>query len=372
MLSTRVKPEVQDKILMYMPEATPLLTLMTRAKKTRVVENPSFDWMTKDEYPREGELTVALAVGGTTLTMTAADVAKIAVNDLLRATSTGEVMRVTAIPTTTTVTVNRFDTPVPLAVGAKLHIMGNAYEDGATKGTFKSILETRATNNCHILRTPFGRTYRLDKTALYGGSDREVERLTQSIEHKKSMEYCMLFSKLSSESGTNHLITTMDGMDVNITSNRWDLGGISPTKADFIYYLEEAMRWGEGGNISGSGTKFLYHSSRWGSAIQSWFEHQIRTEPLTKDFGFAPASITTPHGKIVLLRAPILDYVDQDKAFLFDLNHIRYVHMKGYNTFLRTNIQDPSAATYEEEFYSDFSIQWDLEAAHGAIFGLPA
>ena len=71
-----------------------------------------------------------------------------------------------------------------------------------------------------------------------------------------------------------------------------------------------------------------------------------------------------------LIRWPLLDYFHPDRAFLLDLNHIRYVYMRGRDTKLYVDRQANDIDGKTNEYLSDCGVQVNFEHAHAALFGL--
>src|SRR3990172_612751 len=69
--AARVVVDMQDEILLYQPEATPLLTLTGKMRKKREAVNARFEWLEKDEYPRSLEVTAAADSDDTAISVVA-------------------------------------------------------------------------------------------------------------------------------------------------------------------------------------------------------------------------------------------------------------------------------------------------------------
>jgi len=370
--TSRVVVDMQDEILLYQPEATPLLTLTARMRKKREAVNYRYEWLEKDEFPRALEVTAAADSNDTSLSVVAGEEARVFLGAVVINLRTGENILVNAAPTSGTLgTVVRGigGGAANIEVGDRLLYAFNAYEDGASIGVLKSIQEFASYNFTQIIRTPFGFTGRDLQTELYGGRDEMTETKWQAIEHKKSIEYAMGFGKRDSRTGT-HLQTFTGGVDSAIVSNRWNVEGVSLTERAFTEFLEVAMKWGKGGNQNGSGVKYLLASSRWLTEINSWVGDRLRYKPLDESIGFSAMEYDSPHGKVELLRWPLLDYFHPDRAFLLDFNHIRYVYLRGRDTKLYVDRQANDVDGRTNEYLSDCGVQTNFEHAHAALFGL--
>ena len=96
--------DMEDEIFLLEPDAAPL-TVFTKATKTgRTAFSPSFSWLEDVLAPKT--LTLSSDGGSTSLTLATGDGGKVATYDLVKNTSSGEIMLVTAI-ITDTLTVTR-------------------------------------------------------------------------------------------------------------------------------------------------------------------------------------------------------------------------------------------------------------------------
>lgn len=370
--TARVVVDMEDQILLYQPEATPLLTLTGKMRKKREAVNARFEWLEKDEYPRGLEVTAAADSDDTAISVVAGEEARVFTGAVVINLRTGENILVNATPTSGslgTVVRGIGGGAADIVVGDKLLYAFNAYEDGAGIGALKSIQEFNEYNYTQIIRTPFGFTGRDLQTELYGGRDERTETKWVAIEHKKSIEYAMGFGKRDLRTGT-HQQTFTRGIDQWVVTNRWNVEGVNLTERAFVDFLEVGMKWGKGGNQNGSGTKYLLCSSRWLTEINSWVGDRLRYKPLDETIGFSAMEYASPHGNVELIRWPLLDYFHPDRAFLLDFNHIRYVYMRGRDTKLYVDRQANDIDGKTNEYLSDCGVQVNFEHAHAALFGL--
>jgi hypothetical protein len=375
--TARVIVEMDEVIHQYAENAAPFTTLTNRTRNKRKVNNEKFEWLWKDEEPREIVLTGAALVADTTLDVSTTDDDKAVAGDVLQNTRTREIVRVASVATNA-YTVTRGHSAggeVDMAAGDKLVIMGRAVEDGSAFGTMVSTKDENEYNYIQGFETPYGQTWVLSKTDLYGGSDLETEDKAQSIRHKKDIELTAFFGARDRIAGSSHYITMTGGMDFFCTSNRWNLANTVPTKQAWTRFLEDGMRWGKGGYLNSASpdgaTKFLFCSSHWMTIFEEWYRDQIRYEPLAKKLGIVPAEIDTTQGKVMLIKCPVFDNAHRDSAFLTDLNHVNYVYLDGFDTKLYKNVQPPNYKYYEHVYFTYCGWQFNLEAAHSVIYGLP-
>lgn len=372
-VSQRIIADVQDEIHMYLPEAAPLTLLTTRIKKSREVTQYSYDWLTKDEYPRFAVVSGAQTSSDTSIELQTGHGGRFAANYVLLNTRTREHILVSSI-STDTLTVVRGIGGIQEAMndGDNLVFTRMVAADGASIGTLKSVQETRDFNYTEIIRTPFGFTGRQENTDLYGGKDPMTERKWQAIEHSKSIEYMLLFGKRHTRTASSGFLQTFSGgAEFFIRSNVWDLNGVSLSERAFDEFLEQAMRWGRGGHLGGSATKYLFASARLMTIIHQWAKDRIEYRPLDDQIGIKVGKYVTTHGTIMLIHDPLLINDHAAYAFLLDLNHVRRTHHQGRNTKLLTGREANDVDGMQEEYLSDVGAQFELEASHAMIKGIP-
>ena len=372
--TNRVIADIADELFYYMPSKNPFLTLSSRLKNKRTVTQRYFGWLVKDEYPRVIELSAAALVADVTLPIIEAHATFSANNFIYRNTRTEELVLVTSDGGTATITVTRGfagSTQADMEAGDKLTYVATAFEDGSGAGTKKSTKEVFDYNYCHIAKTDYGWTGRQLHTDLYGGTDMASERKSQAIEHAKSLEKLVFAGGRSTQTGSGgHELTTMGGLNHYVQTNIWDLDGTRPTERTFVEFLEEAMKWGKGGNLTGSGTKVLFTSARWTTELEFFAKDKLRYSPEMKKIGLDAREYVTAHGRVLIVPNHILDEDFKDRAYLIDPNHVRPVVHQGRDTKIMKNTQAPDIDGENEQILTDFSLQVELEASHAILKGL--
>lgn len=367
-LSQRIIADVSDTVYLYQPSANPFTAMVGKLRGKRKATQYRYDWIEKDEYPRE---TTVVSDGGTTITVTTGEGSRFPVGSvLLNTTSRESVLVTTEAASAPTVTRAVGSTQVTMNAGEKLVLTRIVAEDGATIGTLKSIREVDQFNYTEIKRRPFGWTGRQANTDMYGGSDVDLERKVEGIEFAKDLEQMFLFGTRHSITGT-HIRSFSGGLEYFISSNIWDLNGTKPTERAIIEFLEVAMRWGKGGSQNGSSKKMLFGSSKWLTEFDAFARDRLRSKNLDTVAGLNISEFVTPHGTIFLVRTPALDYSHQDMAFLVDLNHVRYVYHQGRDSKLLKGREGNDADEMKEEYFADVGVEVQLEGAHALIKGLP-
>src|SRR5687767_3255831 len=129
--SARVVVDMQDDILLFQPEAAPLLTLTAKFRKKREAVNPQFHWLEKDEYPRTLDVTATYDSDDTSISVTAGQEARVYANAVVQNTRTGELILVggTSAGTLSSLTRGIGGGQSDGQVGDKLLFVFNAIED---------------------------------------------------------------------------------------------------------------------------------------------------------------------------------------------------------------------------------------------------
>jgi len=369
----QVKVEMKDEIVSYMPNAHPLQTLTSHFKDTEKVDNYRFDWIEDDSYPRELALTAAAAPGVTALSVPAGDEARVAASYELLNTNTGELVLVTST-VSGTVNVTRdigASGQTNMAIGDRLVFIAPVNEDGANIGTVKTTKKSPQYNYTQIMRYPFGWTRRGAKIDLWGGKDPAYIRKKAGAEHAKSTELAMLFGKRDLKQGSAHLITFTDGVVARIKNNVLDVSATGNLTEDVLdEYLETALREGDGGYLFGTGTKYAFFSARLITRINKWAKDKLEYRILDKTIGFKALEYLSPHGKLMILHTPVLDYYHSGMGIILDLNHITKMVFGGDDMTLLKSRQGPGVDGTLEEYLSDVGLRTELSDAHGLVKGV--
>lgn len=372
----RVIVDMADEIAYYAPTQTPFTVLTRRSGKSRTSTQYRFDWMEQDEYPRQLTAASAQDADDTSVSLAAGQGAYVQLNSVLINKRTSETILVAAAPTGDSLgTIVRGIGSVAqdIQIGDEFYLSGEIFSDGSGKGVFKSVVETVLFNYTEIVKTSFGITGRQQNTSLYGGKDWPQLKKVKGIEHAKSLEYRYFFGTraVRTDTSTGHLQTFTNGIKAHLQSNVWDCAGQRPTDSQFNDFLEDALRWGPSGYQSGTGlaTKWFFHSARWNTIINEWGVDKVRLVPEDKIFGLKVNSYLSPHGKVMLVHTPILDYADKDKAFLLDMNLITVVNHQGRGTKLIQDIEQPDFDTVEAQYMTDSGVELKLEGAHALVVG---
>lgn len=172
-------------------------------------------------------------------------------NTLLKVPSTGEVILVTAVNTSTgAVTVTRnYGTSSTTSIDGSstvvpVVIIGQAFPSGSS-GTDLAPKATKQEDKYNLIqefRVPSQVSKTLDASNLYGGPERVFQQRKKGIQLLREMEHMMLFGARYSD--TTNGRRTSGGVSYWATSNNTDVGG-SLTFSAIETHLRSVFRYGQ-------------------------------------------------------------------------------------------------------------------------------
>lgn len=374
-LTNRLVPEIKDKILFRTPDAAPLMTIVKGIRGKQTTGNRLIGAMFKDDMPRTSAVADATVTStATTLNVTTGEGSRFYANAVGLNTTTREVFRIVSVATDA-LTIARLGNAQPMVLGQGIQLIGASFPDGAAKGNVKSIAETYRFSYCTIHRTGWELTRRQRKGNMYGGRDEVSEKQAQLVRHMQEVELKCLFERRNSTTiATGQEVTFTMGAEEATESNVWDLEGVAPDFKQFNAALELYMAEGEGGyrQNKGGGSKVLYYSPSWGTLLDGWYADRIQTEPVGGEgWSMKLKYIETSHGKLSLMRHPLLTGDHAGLAFLIDPNHVTWYTYTDSDTQLR-DVSDPGDDSTEWEYLTDFGLLWEHPLAHAQFRNLPS
>jgi hypothetical protein len=369
----RAVRSVEPVIHLLEPEKYPITVLLTKAEgRLKSAGNYKVE-MIEDELPAMFDVLGGDLTSGAS-TMTVTNYAYFVKNMLVRVNK-AEIVRVTATPTTTSVSISRAvgETSAAAATnGDSLEIIGESYEEGAPAGDIVSTVKTNPYNYMDITRTQFGWTGRAMNSEVYGQADAEYERYKKAIEHARVIEKKIIMSERSSSSSggvDSKAHTTMRGVLKWITTNVVDGGG-EFTEAKMDSVCLKAFRYG-------SPKKLLVACGTMINAINGFAKQRIKTGSMDSRYGLALNEYINAFGNLDLQYHQELANDDIDDTtglggtgIILDIGKMNMHHMPNRYMVHNTDIQTPGYDTKQEEFLSDCTITLALEKEHAVVTGV--
>jgi hypothetical protein len=300
-------------ITRLMPNGTAPLFGLTSLLKDETAANIEHGYFSKTMIFPSAALSAAVADGVAT-TFTVASNADIVVGDLLMAESTQEIVLVTAVPSTTSLTVTRAVGTVvgaAIASGVALRTVGNAFEEGSTRPSAVSIVAQRYVNNTQIFRNSWAVT----KTAaaipqIAGAGHVSESKQDCAALHAMAIEKALFFGQKFMGTRNGQPFHTMEGIIPRVVAGA--PGNITTLGATTNWTQLEAaldpvlqtVTDPKGGNIrtmfvGGTARRVLHNIARLNSS------YQITTAETA--WGLQIDTIKTPRGVFEIIEHPLFN-----------------------------------------------------------------
>jgi len=364
-----------DDVIAYLdPDESQFTTMLQRVAR-KGADSTKVEWLEDELFPRLSSVgTGGYTNVATSVLVNTGEGVYFRPNDLVRNARTGEAFKVVGVSTDTLdVTGQRGLGRVAAAAGNagdQLLIIGNASRQGATLGLRAITKRVPQYNYCMIQRQPYGFTRSLMASKLYGGPEPMKERKKKATEHKRAIEYTLFW-------GTRALILTgtepagQSGgvFEYVITNVQNAAGTLNKTLLDT--YMRQFLQ-------HGSKNKVLFVSPVVAQAISGFLRDAW--QPI--DAGEARLWGAQVNGFISGAyggQVPVVTKRDWNDfstangqyggwAFLVDMDNVNLRTLR--DTQLLRDRQANDADTYDEEYLTEFSLEFQQERTHGIIQGV--
>lgn len=387
-----VRPENwREGILLQYPNGEWPLLALTSQMKTEKVDDPAYHWFEKSLDSRRLELGANLDISSTSLTLKAG--AKTVVkNTLLKNLKTGEIMKVTADPTTdTALTVERgFANTTKSAITIAsadpfLLVIGVAFEEGSEAPTGQGYDPSERSNYTQIFR----RTLEITRTAAAtrlrtGEAVKEAKR--ECLEYiSVDLERAFWFSEKSQTFVNQKPCRTMSGVYQQIKSyapqNIFD----ASAQADGVDYewLEDVMRklflYGSKEKVGFCGDNFLLTIQR---ILRNVKNTVWNIDAGAKEYGMDVTKLRTPFGTLVLKTCPLFSNVPTTQVgsttvygldswcFIMDMTKVSYVVFDKDDLRYQPKLQDNGLDGEKSGYLAEVSIKVAQAENHGIIMNM--
>lgn len=326
-------------ITRLMPNGTAPLFGLTSLLKDETAANIEHGYFSKTMIFPSATLSAAVADGAAT-SFTVASNSDIVVGDLLMAESTQEIVLVTAVPTTTSITVTRGVGTVAAAAianGVALRTVGNAFEEGSTRPSSVAIIAERYVNNTQIFRNSWAVT----KTAaaipqIAGAGYVSESKQDCAALHAMAIEKALFFGQKFMGTRNGQPFHTMEGIIPRVVAAA--PGNITTLGATTNWTQLEAaldpvlqtVTDPKGGNIrtmfvGGTARRVLHNIARLNSS------YQITTAETA--WGLQIDTIRTPRGVFEIIEHPLFNAYGASSvwakmAVICDLNAFSLAYLR--------------------------------------------
>lgn len=366
--------DISSEIAMLVPEATPFMTILMRARKSPVnstefiwYDDGAPNWYT--QIDNDGGYTAGVT------TLKVKDVAFLRPKDLLRNTRTGEMLYVEEVyKNDKQIKVRRgvgYDSntstgtqAIDMDNGDFLMRVGNAMEEMSSAPESYATQPEKYFNYVQTIRTPFEGSFDSEnerKTA--GGNERLRLRRQKLIEHRIDLEKTAIWGERR-EDVQNRLKFT-GGIVQFIKSNIYNVGG-ELTEAVFEDICEMAFKY----NSRDGAPKLLITSRKVGSIINQWAAGRIETTSGEETYGLRLKRYVSFHGDLIIIPSRLFEHDYEGVGLILDMENVYFRPFAGQDSTLRTNIQLPDVDGWKDEYVTKFGMMVRNEATHTIITGI--
>lgn len=376
-------------LLQYPNGAFPLFALTSQMRKEST-DDPEFNWFEKRLDARR--LTVTNAVEkktGTSDVTVDADAKVVVAKTMLYVESTGEILLVTADPTSdNALTVSRgFARTTAAAIPAKaqLLVIGTAFEEGSLAPTGQAYDPFKRYNYTQIFRRTLEITGTAAKTKLRTG-DAVKEAKREALEYISiDIERSMWFSNRSQDAFEGKPRRTMGGvLSQLLASNIFDA-----SKAKFAAgvdydtlegWIKDLFKFGSQEKMVFCGDQALLTIQR---IIRNAPSSTWTWTPQTKEYGMNVTRLVTPFGTLVFKTCPLFNqsvstdltsaapsYGFDSYAFVLDMARVKYVYMDGRDLKYEPNLTAVGLDGEKSGYIAECSIKLEQLENHGLIKNL--
>lgn len=334
-------------ITRLMPNGTAPLFGLTSLLKDETASNIEHGYFSKTMIFPSVTSTAGDLVGATTLTVNA--YTDIVPGDLILNERTGEVILVTATPTTTTLTVQRaVGTVAAAAINAAdvMRTVGNAFEEGSVRPSAVAIIAARYINNTQIFRNSWAVTKTAAAIPQIAGSGYVSESKQDCAAlHAMAIEKALFFGQKFMGTRNGQPFHTMEGLVARVNdaaSGNVTTLGATTNWTQFEAALDKTLETvtdPKGGNIrtvfvGGTARRVIHNIARLNST------YQITTNETA--WGLQIDTIRTPRGTFEMIEHPLFNAYGgasmwAKMAVIADLNAFSLAYLRktsdaGYNS----------------------------------------
>jgi len=377
LLQDLVVQEMMKKVAVLETTARPLTTFLNKLEKSYPTDTAEPQHTEDELLPNIDTANGALAPAGVNLGVD--NPTFYLVGDLIHIPRTGEVMRVSAAPGVSPITVTRavgISAPAQAIVDEDvIWILGAAMEEGSSSRAALSTLQVPYTVFCQIIRNSVeGLGTQMATRQLGGDFDDQFEK--KLIEHKRQMEYLFKFGRRDRQVVNGENMRTMGGFFERVRTNRYAVDGVLG-EGELEAILEMASEFGSARKLALAGNRVL-------RAISNVARNRLVTVPGDESYGLALRRYEHQGGVIdFCLDREMKGEVYGGYLAIIDLDYCMIRYLRAGGTSGKTSkyqgslyckriehIQANDADRRKDEIFSELTPQFIQERVHSVATGI--
>lgn len=392
----RPKDWLETILLLFPNGMAPLTALRSQMKKKSSVD-PEFSWFSKifDDQRLALNANLGAVASGTAGTVTVVTGASGLKKDhVLYVEESGELMLVTADPTTeTSIAVIRGAAGTTAAavtfaaagVNPNLIVVGTAHMEGSLAPTAISRNPVKFRNYTQIFRNSLSATRTALNTRLRTGkqiaeSKREALEY-HTVEMERAAFFGVPFEDLTSGSEPRRYTQgILNFIDTNSpAANKINFQAhTNKDLEDLMTDLEILFRWGSQEKIGFCGNAALLFFEK---LIRAHQATQIIVKPDQKEYGMTVHRVVTPFGTLVLKPHPLFNRITSgvtagtaframdSRIVVMDMENVKYRYLENSDTKFQSNQETPGQDAMISGYLTECGYEWHHPESHGYIRG---
>jgi len=369
-VSNELKVDMHKKVAMLDPETSQFSTMLMKLPSNKA-NSFKTEWLEDLLLPRTSALAASAASSDTALTTTTSEGAYFRAGDIVRITTTGEAVRVTATAASALTVVRGIGTVTAAssassATAGQLVIIGNVSAQGATLPTALITQRTQNYNYTSIQRDAYRFTETAAATDWYTGDIVEFERFKKAVEHKRGLENTLFFGARSYSAATPPLHSS-GGVAEFLASATNSTSATTLDKGTLNDFMRTGLQYG-------SSNKVLFAAPIVVQVISEFLaDNWVRAKPTERVWGAkVDAYISAIYGTDV----PVVTKREWggygtgtgkygSLAYLIDMENVEYRPLRptAYKPSRQANDADETA----NEFITEFSFRLARESTHAKL-----
>lgn len=309
------------------------LTSMLPEAKATAVEHGYF---AKTMVFPSVQMNGAVLAGATSLVVDSTD--NILVGEMLRVNTTGEIVRVSAVVDSVTLTVRRATGQVAaanIADDVKLYSVGTSFEQGSSAPASRLMNPARVMNNTQIFRSSWALAGTVTAiTPIVGSSLVAESRIDCGLFHGADIEKAMFFGQKSGQTINSQYLTTMDGIIESVRrlgpAGNTTVAGSTTTYAQLQTALNGCFDVTSNGRTGNRRTLFVGGLARHVINEIGRLSGNYQILDGATSFGLQFQSFRTSRGEFKMIEHPMLNSnTDWSKmAVAIDMDSIRVPYLR--------------------------------------------
>jgi hypothetical protein len=390
----------REGILRLYPNGKAPLTALTSAMKDRSVNDPEYNWFEKQLPAQRLKIGANLTDIATSLTITndvtgdgkmfLTTAKQLKKGHLLRIEQTGEIVRVSADPSSaTSVSITRaFGETAAAAIaniaGAGVNpyasVVGTAYEENSSAPTGINYNSGKQYNYTQIFRNTLEMSRTAQKTRLRTG-DQVKEAKREALElHSIEMEKAFWFGERFEGTENGNPIRQTRGIQrwiaANAPANVIAKAGAATDLDTLEGWMEQMFRYGSSEKMAFCGNAALLTIGKIVRKNSSW-----DLSP-GEEYKMKVSRLTTPFGELVLKSHPLFNqmfggttggsaYYNYHHALMvLDMANISYVYLEGSDTKYEPKYEDNGVDGMKSGYITEAGLEVHHPESHFIITGL--